>query len=73
MTGIADCCARAAKGHDIADAIPVMKSPRFWFARTRASFGRLHRRNASNGMRVKVSLRSNNRKPRMSQLGHELR
>jgi hypothetical protein len=29
ITGIADCCARAASGHDIADAIPVMKSRRF--------------------------------------------
>jgi hypothetical protein len=62
---------RASRGgHDIADAISCNEITSFhWFARTRASFGRLRQGNASNGMGVKVSLRSNNPKPRMSQLG----
>ena len=56
-----------------ADAEGVFPAAMTAARRRTRSAGRLHQGNTSNGMRVKVSLRSNNPKSRMSQLGHSRR
>jgi hypothetical protein len=56
------------------DAIPVMRLHRFIGSPDPApAFADYLQGNVGNGMEVKVSLRSNIRKPRMSQLGHSRR
>jgi hypothetical protein len=59
ITGLADCCARAADGDDIAGAIPVLKLRRFIGSPEPApAFADYLKEMWVSGMEVKVSLRS---------------